>query len=279
MSSTPRPIRSVTTAELYDQWAKVFIYTYSLPQLIPLLTILQVYDTDGNILQALDDHLLPPLLDHAFSLLPASAPLTINELGAGTGRNTIKLLSPSLPPISRINALDLSSGMLSQARARCEPALKSNAGNRAPELTFYEFDALHPEKNPLLNPLSQTADLVVSTLVLEHLPLDVFFSAVKRLLKPGGYLVMTNMHAEMGRRSQAGFLDEATGEKVWGVSYVYEVSEVLEEGRKSGFVLVGEVGEGGVRGDDVGEGRLLGPRGKKWIGCMCWFGFVMKLEG
>lgn len=279
MSSTPRPIRSVTTAELYDQWAKVFIYMYSLPQLIPLLTILQVYDTDGNILQALDDHLLPPLLDHAFSLLPASAPLTINELGAGTGRNTIKLLSPSLPPISRINALDLSSGMLSQARARCEPALKSNAGNRAPELTFYEFDALYPEKNPLLNPLSQTADLVVSTLVLEHLPLDVFFSAVKRLLKPGGYLVMTNMHAEMGRRSQAGFLDEATGEKVWGVSYVYEVSEVLEEGRKSGFVLVGELGERGVREDDVGEGRLLGPRGKKWIGCMCWFGFVMKLEG
>jgi hypothetical protein len=108
---------------------------------------------------------------------------------------------------------------------------------------------------------------------------DVFFSAVKRLLKAGGYLVMTNMHAEMGRRSQAGFLDEATGEKVWGVSYVYEVSEVLEEGRKSGFVLVGELGERGVREDDVGEGRLLGPRGKKWIGCMCWFGFVMKLEG
>jgi hypothetical protein len=39
------------------------------------------------------------------------------------------------------------------------------------------------------------------------------------------------------------------------------------------------VGERVVREDDVGEGRLLGPRGKKWIGCMCWFGFVMKLEG
>jgi SAM-dependent methyltransferase len=237
-----------------------------------------VYDTDGNILQALDDHLLPALLSHALSMVPTSSPLIINELGAGTGRNTLKLLSPSLPPISRINALDLSQGMLTHAQARCEAALKSRTSSKTPELSFYQFDALNPEKYPLVASLSQTADLVLSTLVVEHLPLPVFFSAAKRLLNPGGYLVMTNMHAEMGRRSQAGFVDEATGEKVWGVSYVHEIEDVLEEGQKAGFVLEEEVGERAVSEEDVGEGRLLGPRGKKWIGCMCWFGLVMKLE-
>lgn len=130
-----------------------------------------------------------------------------------------------------------------------------------------------------MNELSQMADVVLSTLVLEHLPIPVFFQAVKKLLKPGGYLVVTNMHAEMGRRGQAGFVDEGTGEKVRGVSYVYEVGEVVAEGVRNGFVLEGEVGERRVCEGDVGEGRLLGPRGRKWIGYLCWFGFVMRLEG
>jgi hypothetical protein len=171
--------------------------------------------------------------------------------------------------------------MLRVARTRCDDALKSNSSamGSLPELSFNEFDALHPAKFPLVAPLLGTADLVLSTLVLEHLPLSQFFRAVKGLLKPGpGYLVLTNMHADMGRRGQAGFVDEATGEKIRGDSYVYEVQEVLEEGRKWGFDLEGPVFERGVGEEDVGDGRLLGPRGKKWIGCMCWFGFVMKLE-
>jgi hypothetical protein len=171
--------------------------------------------------------------------------------------------------------------MLQIARTRCDGALKSHAsttGNTL-QLSFNEFDALQPAKFSLVTPLLGTADLVLSTLVLEHLPLSGFFQTVRGLLKPGpGYLVLTNMHADMGRRGQAGFVDEATGEKVRGHSYVYEIEEVLEEGRKWGFVLEGPVGERGVREEDIGEGGYLGLRGKKWIGCMCWFGFVMKLE-
>jgi SAM-dependent methyltransferase len=222
--------------------------------------------------------MLPPLIDRVFKLLSSSSPLTITELGAGTGRNTIKLLSPSTAlPISRINALDLSPGMLAVAKSRCAGALGSDG--QAPQVAFYEFDALRPANYPLVSSLSLTADLVVSTLVLEHLPLSDFFRTVKWLLKPeGGYLVLTNMHADMGRKSQAGFVDEETGEKVRGDSFVYEVSEVLEEGKKWGFVLEEEVGERGVRKEDIGEGELLGERGKKWIGCLCWFGCVMRLQ-
>lgn len=260
MSSIPRPVQSVSNGELYNRWAKV-------------------YDTDGNILQALDDALLPAILDHVLPLLPNSSPLAITELGCGTGRNTIKLLSSSLlpRPIAQINALDLSPGMLSIARERCSnlQSPTSTSSTHVPSINFQEFDALHPAKFPDVQALYGTADLVISTLVLEHLPLDVFFRTIKDLLrKEGGCAVITNMHAEMGRIGQAGFVDEETGNKVRGESFVYEIQEVLQEGKKWGFEPVGEVGERGIREEDVGDGRLVGARGKKmdrsevlvWIG-------------
>ena len=271
MTTTPRPVQSVTNIELYNRWAKV-------------------YDTDGNILQALDNDLLPSLLSDALSLLASTTttipkPVTITELGAGTGRNTVKLLNSTLPlPVARINALDLSPGMLDVARQRCEKfssTLPSTAeSQRFPSIAFYEFDALHPSGFPEVKDLKGEADLVLSTLVLEHLPLPVFFETARTLLRMGGgYFVVTNMHAEMGRKSQAGFVDEGTGEKVRGDSFVYEISEVLEEGKRWGFELVGEVVERGVEKHDIGDEKLLGKRGVKWIGVKCWVGFVMKLAG
>jgi SAM-dependent methyltransferase len=204
------------------------------------------------------------------------------ELGCGTGRNTVKLLT--LPPalnIKEINALDLSPGMLEVAKQRCENYLVATAANTLsvpPAIAFHEFDALHPELFPEVKQLEGKADLVFSTLVLEHLPLDIFFRIVKNLLKPGGgYVVVTNMHAEMGRLSQAGFLDPSTGEKVRGHSYSHEISEVIEEGEKFGFSVVGEVGERGVEEGDLGT--VVGERGRKWVGIRVWFGFVMKFGG
>ena len=85
------------------------------------------------------------------------------------------------------------------------------------------------------------------------------------------------MHADMGRISQAGFLDEDTGEKIRGDSFIYEIEEILEEARKWGFILEGEVQEREVREEDVGEGRLLGKRGRKWVSIKVWFGMVLRL--
>ena len=214
----------------------------------------------------------------------SSLTLTLTELGAGTGRNTVKLVDPSIAsvPITRINALDLSPGMLDVAQQRWTKFLEAKATTlcEIPKIEFYEFDALNPSNFPEVKSIKGTANIVLSTLVLEHLPIDVFFRSVKSLLKEdGGSLVLTNMHAEMGRVGQAGFVDEETGEKIRGDSYNYEVEEVLVEGKKWGFRLEGSVGERAVREEDIGEGKLLGPRGKKWIGVKVWFGMVMRFDG
>jgi SAM-dependent methyltransferase len=245
----------------------------------------QVYDTDGNILQAIDDALLARLLLPLLTrLASAGTPLTITELGAGTGRNTVKLLEhSSTTSIAHINALDLSPAMLSRAQERCETYLSANPRLTSPKLSFYEFNALDPEDFPEVRSVNGRADVILSTLVLEHLPLSTFFSSARSFLKSAslsaGYLVLTNMHAEMGRLGQAGFVDELTGRKIRGTSYVYEVDEVLAEGRRYGFVLEGDVVERAVAENDVGEGRLLGERGRKWIDVKVWFGMVMRLEG
>lgn len=122
--------------------------------------------------------------------------------------------------------------------------------------------------------------MVLSTLVLEHLPIKLFFETVKRLLKKGGVLVLSNMHAEMGRRSRAGFMSEENGVdvKVQGDSFVYEISEVVDVGKGFGFVVEGSVEERGVEVGDL-EGGIVGERGRKWVGCKVWFGCVMRLRG
>jgi SAM-dependent methyltransferase len=266
MTTSPRPILSVSNNELYNRWANV-------------------YDTDGNILQAIDETILPSLLSRAHNCpsTTTTEPITVIELGCGTGRNTIKLLDPALSgsnKIKEIHALDFSPGMLEVAKKRCSDLLFSKPTiTSSSNLAFLEFDALNPSSDPAVKELHGTADLVLSTLVLEHLPIDVFFSTISSFLKSsGGYIVITNMHAEMGRRGQAGFVDVETGIKVRGTSFNYEVEEVVEEGKQWGFELVGEMGERAVEEADLELG-ILGDRGKKWIGTRVWFGCIMRLRG
>ncbi|RFU30341.1 hypothetical protein B7463_g5967, partial [Scytalidium lignicola] len=256
--AAPRPIESVSTLELYERWA-------------------QVYDIDGNILQAVDDLYFTELLEEAFHLRNKSDQLTIFELGCGTGRNTAKLLDTKFASqISNIYAVDFSSAMLSAAKERCNMALGKLDPRLRPSIEFYQYDALSPRSLPL----AENIDIVVSTLVLEHLPLDVFFDRVKGFLRKDGkgVLLLTNMHPDMGKRSQAGFLDEKSGQKIQGTSYAHEIREVVGAGKKFGFELCGEVKERAVAADDVGEGKILGRRGHKWIGWNVWFSCHMRLK-
>lgn len=263
-SSTPSPIpqevsrpgrqvRYLPTLEAYDKWA-------------------EVYDSDSNALQALDDekvfHLLPQLL----GLLPASSDKTLRviDLGCGTGRNTLKLLGI---PGAEIYGLDLSPKMLDIAKKRCIAAWNSlPPEKRAISVNFWTHDVLDANSYTKLELRPQTVDIVISTLVVEHIPLATFFQAVDKLLVPGGLVLITNMHSEMGARSQAGFKDPVTGEKVRPVSYNHSLNDLVEAGKAAGYRLVGDsVLECRV---DEELAKRLGPRAEKWIGVKMWMGGI-----
>ncbi|KAH0611088.1 uncharacterized protein H6S33_011515 [Morchella sextelata] len=224
MAST-RPTIQLPTTEAYDKWAPT-------------------YDHDGNILQLHDDHAfaatIPPLLS-------SHPPTHILDLGCGTGRNTSKLHAAL--PTTRITALDASPAMMAIARSRLP----------SPHITWVLHDLNRGGPLPVTGPV----DAVVSTLVLEHVGLDVFFGAVAGVLRKGGWLYVTSMHPQMGAVSRAGFVDER-GVKVQGVSFNHQVGEVVASAERAGLMLRGEVGERGVRDEE--QAGALGVRAGKWVG-------------
>lgn len=289
----PTPVQHLPTLDTYNAWAPV-------------------YDTDGNILQAIDDLELATLLPSFLALatspesLVPSAPFTIIDLGCGTGRNTAKLLSHAWPPglDVRITGLDFSTGMLAVAAQKLEPLSKANpnvalqlrqadcfaAASSSPQpqsqpqvqnqnqdqtqLQNQSRTQTHP--TPSLADIPTPADALLSTLVLEHIPLPAFFSTLSSLLRPRGYALLTNMHPEMGSRSQAGFVG-ADGVKIRGASFAHGVRETVEAAERAGFEVL-EVRERGVEAGDVREG-MVGGRGVKWVGWRVWYGVLVRRVG
>lgn len=162
-------------------------------------------------------------------------------------------------PGADVLGLDASPAMLAVARRSLTERFESLKGDgieaRACSWDIAEWDLLAaaPERAASLArvlPTGRRADLVIATLVLEHVPIGAFFSGAASLLRPGGLLVVTNMHAEMGARTQAGFVN-AAGIKVRGTSYVHGVREVASEAVRCGFQVVGQMKEKSVSGADL----------------------------
>lgn len=237
-TQVPRKITYLPTTQAYDRWA-------------------QVYDSDSNPLQALDDIQLTTLLPEFLALVldhsERRATLMV-DLGCGTGRNTAKLLSV---PKVRVIGLDASENMLHIARGRCtEQTVPWPSDSGTPNVRFELFDMLECNVSP---DLIGAADAIISTLVLEHIPLGRFFSTIAEMLVPEGYLLLTNMHADMGAISQAGFLDPGSGEKVRPVSYAHVIEDVLAAANLCGLDLIGKVLEKSVEEEML---HSLGKRGR-----------------
>ncbi|EEH16688.1 hypothetical protein PABG_06775 [Paracoccidioides brasiliensis Pb03] len=274
-----REIKYMDTIDAYDQWAQASVFYL-------------VYDTDGNFLQALDTLQMQSLLPKFISLLPkinpnttTSAPKLI-DLGCGTGRNTIPLLRAA-PTDATIIGLEPSSKMLQIAQdkvsayiaraAEIPPAgVVDKQRDTGPEdegrVSFQIFNLLDfncaAEGAGGVTGLADS-DGVISTLVIEHVPVDKFFRAAAGMLKRGGVLLVTNMHSEMGRISQAGFVDPVTGVKIRPTSFAHTVAEIVEAAEKVGFEVLGDIKE--VRVNEELAGRL-GPRAQKWIDVQVWCG-------
>ena len=244
-SSDPA-VRYLSTSQAYDLWSAV-------------------YDTDGNFLQALDTIEMKTLLPRMLQILEAqsestSQPWKFVDLGCGTGRNTAALLE--MNPASWVVGLDVSPRMLEVAGKQLQ---HFHSDGRLTLEVFDMLDGSGPPKSAM------TADAVVSTLVIEHVPAGVFFAIIGKILKPGGALLVTNMHSDMGKISQAGFVDPETGEKIRPTSYAHTVNDVAAAASKAGFELVGRLEE---RKIDEGIVSTLGKRSEKWIGVTVWFGGI-----
>lgn len=119
-------------------------------------------------------------------------------------------------------------------------------------------------------------DAILTTLVLEHFPLSTFLTILDKMIRHGGMVLLTNMHPDMGARSQAGFVSvdgEGRQVKVRGRSWVHGVEETADCARAMGFEVMGSVGERAVT-EGILEG--LGDRARKWLGTRVWYGMVLR---
>lgn len=143
------------------------------------------------------------------------------EIGCGTGGNTGWLVERA----QTVLALDLSSGMLREAKTRVV----------SQRVRFARHDLRTPW------PLADgTVDAVVETLVLEHVELlePVLREAV-RVLRPGGELFVCELHPmRQLQGKQARFQDPGTGDTVRVAAYLHEISEYVNTGLTVGFELV-----------------------------------------
>ncbi len=292
------PTRYVPTVEAYDSWAGV-------------------YDSDGNVLQAVDEYELGAMgggMMHEFVaeiLQQANSASRGNEkesvelvdLGCGTGRNTVVLLEQEWPLDMdvTVTGIDASKGMLAVAAEKLKIAVaktqRTTASDQAPtskrQWNLLQHDFLDPKdatRPPILMPPMLAAggrhapndygtfDGLITTLVLEHFPLHTFFTIIKSLVKPGGVVLVTNMHSDMGSQSQAGFVaQDEKGEavKIRGTSWVHGTQQTVDAAREAGFEVVEEVRERAVTEEMVRQG-IVGERGAKWRGVNVWYGMLLR---
>jgi MoaA/NifB/PqqE/SkfB family radical SAM enzyme/SAM-dependent methyltransferase len=125
-----------------------------------------------------------PVNDLVDRMAPAGA-LRVFEAGCGTGYGTVRLFA-RLDPAGPYLAVDLSKGMIEEARRRLEAA-----GLRG--VRFETGDALEALRR------GGPYDLVFTSWVLGYIPLRSFFAAAAGALAPGGRLAFVVHHENSPR--------------------------------------------------------------------------------
>jgi malonyl-CoA O-methyltransferase len=135
----------------------------------------QRYDDYDNPLILLEEPIIRELIGPVMGL-------QIADIGCGTGRYSIRLAKEG----GFVTGVDFSNGMLNVLRS------KKISGS----LRLIEHDL-----NQDLPLESNAFDLVISCLVIEHLPnIDRILGEMSRICKSGGNVIISDFHPEMIRR-------------------------------------------------------------------------------
>ncbi|MFN7906083.1 MAG: class I SAM-dependent methyltransferase [Pseudobdellovibrionaceae bacterium] len=128
------------------------------------------YDSYLNPTVAIDELFFPQAFADVFHQ-------NVLEVGCGTGRHTVRLLDAG----NTVTGIDISEGMLSK--------LKEKIQDNKLTLIHGDFLTDHIPNAPF--------DSIVTSLVLEHIDdLNTFFSISRKVLKPFGYLYISDIHPE-----------------------------------------------------------------------------------
>jgi len=172
-----------------------------------------VYDADANATRDLNAEVLRAELSDIEQK-------DVLEIGCGTGLNTVWIAESARSVV----ATDFSAGMLAKAKERV----------RKDNVRFVQQDIREPWPVP-----NASCDLVISTLVLEHIEkLEPIFTELQRVLRPGGMAYLSELHPERQRRGSQGRFAARDGSTVLVSSTVHHENDYVQAGVAAGLHLV-----------------------------------------
>jgi ubiquinone/menaquinone biosynthesis C-methylase UbiE len=172
-----------------------------------------IYDEEDNPLVSLESRFMPPLIGDVGGK-------QVLDVGCGTGRHSIQLKKAG----ATVTAIDFSERMLECARVK----------DGAADICFRQHDLGTRFPFP-----DAGFDQVVCALVLDHIAdLNLLFAEMKRVLKPGGRVVVSVMHpAILLRNSRARFTDPKSGKVTYPESVPNQLSDYVNAALASGATL------------------------------------------
>ena len=146
--------------------------------------------------------------------------LAIADIGCGTGRHAVPLAGAG----ALVTGVDFSGGMLGVLREKCPPG--------SLELVEHDLAARIPLPDDRF-------DVALCCLVLEHVEdLDSALAELARICRPGGAVIVSDLHPEMTRRGlHARFKDRSDGRKYQLQGSEHTVADYVMAGVRNGLQL------------------------------------------
>jgi hypothetical protein len=230
-------------------------------------------------------HLLPPLIAElrgnvAEEDADSHGPICLLDLDCDAGHNTLSLvgLTRHWRVPAQLEGWDRDQNNTEIARARCEDVQWKNINS---SVTFSHSD--HWKRlqigHPGLKYFRHIHEFVLSTLVMNRMPLDVFLRGIEGLLGRDSVALITCVHPEffgVAERGLTGSENEPDGIKVES-GFRHSVQDVVEVATECGLTLQGAVNEVKLSSRLVeGLEWSLREDARKWVGRKVWFSVVLR---